>query len=965
MPILNRDILLIQDLSGAFFQCNGDKIEYITPDVVDNGDGTFTWSAPGKAPVTWSSETVVMAGINITVDGSGTPIDPYVVNGYGLADNGDNTYTVTRPDGTTFDIDATISSVVPVDHSATTPFGQTPIGDHDDGDGNVQTLNTPITGFQTNGDGTQDYISEDGTRYCVPECINPTVTTVDDIYTANSDAPFYANVSVNDTPCDEGNTVYKLIEGTQNNAEYVVLGANGEFVAQFEDNTMPLTFLYLAECDNGIFSASSVTINPPPIIGANAVDDSFAGPSGGIPITGSVIGGDAPCSEAGVVTTYELNTSSTDGITIVDAAGNFIFIPFAPSFTGTTTFTYNILCDGVVADTATVTIVVIAASAADDFEIGLFETPTGSYDATVNDSPCTPPAATTYNWNAGLATGFGGSVAGTPDNFTYTPPASFCGTDWIRYDILCDGVVFDTATVFIFVSCANPIGDVDLGTTNTPESIDVSSNDFPCTGGAQTTYHLVTDPTANGGGLSEPLSTCNGAGCPQPGVGNEISSVLITSWDIASGQGIITPSDGWSGEACYEYFIRCTNPVTGDFTDFGPVCNKFVIDPVLPLTRIATTHIAPSSDLFQVCLGGNFDNSTPLQVGDLYRLEVPEIGIDVELIVGQNILVPAGYQNDVGTYAWSSFVNHITTPGTLVMTGANLQIDNICFTFNKYDAAVDAGLYGDGVGGNPTGSDWTFNGTVTGNSIVANTATDTVVKLYDGISVSMTTAYSTGFVDNELHGIRGYYHNNTEILFAGSETWSASQSMDVSDDGFGANTINKPLIQQSTAGVFGVGVHTPGVQNDFAEGRITDIVYPITYVPTNITPPPGATLRIGGYTQVNGQNAVRISRVYKDLSNKTLLTFTLEGRYRNNFTPVGVGASRLVNYYISPTSGAPAPVAPTYTHTFAGGTGSLTHVFPTPHTFPSEGHYLLNTENIHGGAAQNPYENYWVTVYSY
>ena len=122
----------------------------VTPGVlVDNGDGTYTWTDTATTFVidtvdrvlstvvysaatqdftfTWSNgdTTVVdltgllnvyslLGGNNTVVTGNGVSI-PWEVNGYGVADNSDGTFTVTLPDGvTTFLIDTneTVTNIV-------------------------------------------------------------------------------------------------------------------------------------------------------------------------------------------------------------------------------------------------------------------------------------------------------------------------------------------------------------------------------------------------------------------------------------------------------------------------------------------------------------------------------------------------------------------------------------------------------------------------------------------------------------------------------------------------------------------------------------------------------------------------------------------------------------------------------------------------------------------------------------
>lgn len=848
-----------------------------------------------------------------------------------------------------------------------------PFGDvtHRDVAGNEEVISWRADTIPGQGGSDTLVFNWNGQEYRFPICTDcgpRTALALDDVHTATNCEEQFIDLAVNDTPCDGGQSVWKFDPTSLVNLDFVSINAEGHATFRLTDCTMDAVFLYFIECDDGSVYPASVTITAPPVMpGVVCSDDNFAGPKN-LPIEGNVLANDVLCTPP-EVTTAVLNMQSPDGTAVLNPDGSFSWVHGVPPFTGSTSFTYDLLCDGVYQTTCTVNITVLNASANDDFYPGLFETPTGPYDATLNDTPCDAPAVTTYNWSAGTTTAQGGTVTGTPDAITtYTPPLGFCGTDYIQYDLLCDGVVFSQATIYWSIACPNPVSDAYMGELDVPEMVDVSTNDISCGGGTTSTWHLVSNPAANGGGLSEPVQACDGSGCP---VAPIEPLVTITSWNQLTGEATITPTGGWSGTVCFDYFIRCTDPVTGLSFDSDVACVEFEIISVLPVVFIDETQPTADFDDRQICLGGRYDDLTILNAGDIYQLVVPEFGLDVEFIVGQDIYTPSGYQNDVGATTWASLLGAglITPTAAGPMTGATLFGTNTCFTIDKWEFAQFVNLAGDGVGGNPIGSDYTWTGevesTTSAPGMFSGPANDVTPKLYDGVSMSMTSAYSGGFVGGEIHGIRGYYHGNTEILFAPSNTWSASGTMDATDDGF-VTFSSDPMIQQSGSGVYGVQVETIATNDDFAEARIDDVVYPAYAIGTAaITPPPGAVLQTGAYTRNNGQNTIRISRVYKDLSDKTTITFTVETRYRNNFTPTGMGTSRFAEYRISPTSGAPLPGAPTYTHTFGGGTGSLTHIFPTPHTFPSEGHYLFSTVNIHGGVAPQPYENYWVTVYSY
>lgn len=108
-------------------------------------------------------------------------------------------------------------------------------------------------------------------------------------------------------------------------------------------------------------------------------------------------------------------------------------------------------------------------------------------------------AITTFQINTNPGNGSLSGFSSSTGSVTYTPDLNFSGTDSITYDILCDGVVVDTATHTIIVNpyTANAVNDVFATSKNTPITNTVASNDTRCNA-SNTYYTLVPGFSTNG-----------------------------------------------------------------------------------------------------------------------------------------------------------------------------------------------------------------------------------------------------------------------------------------------------------------------------------------------------------------------------------------------------------------------------------------------------------------------------------
>jgi hypothetical protein len=108
-------------------------------------------------------------------------------------------------------------------------------------------------------------------------------------------------------------------------------------------------------------------------------------------------------------------------------------------------------------------------------------------------------ATTTFQIKTNPSNGTLSGVNASTGAATYTPNFGFSGADSFTYDILCDGVVVDTATVSITVNPyeATAVDDVYTTTKNTAISSTVKTNDVACNAG-NTYYSLVPGFVTNG-----------------------------------------------------------------------------------------------------------------------------------------------------------------------------------------------------------------------------------------------------------------------------------------------------------------------------------------------------------------------------------------------------------------------------------------------------------------------------------
>jgi len=143
----------------------------------------------------------------------------------------------------------------------------------------------------------------------------------------------------------------------------------------------------------GGVETDTATVSGPITPIADAVDDNAGTLTSGTATAYDVSGNDVPCN-FGATTTYALVAGSETNCTVTGTGPNFDITPTAP---GAFSFDYNILCDGNVADTATVTGTgaPATADAVNDLPGAKQSGTQFTYDTTVNDTACSV-GTTTY-----------------------------------------------------------------------------------------------------------------------------------------------------------------------------------------------------------------------------------------------------------------------------------------------------------------------------------------------------------------------------------------------------------------------------------------------------------------------------------------------------------------------------------------------------------------------------------------
>ena len=238
--------------------------------------------------------------------------------------------------------------------------------------------------------------------------------------------------------------------------------------------------IHYKTCYNNTTTTDSYTLNVQQVPGcfagivtAIAVDDTFTVSTNTTNNTLNLSTNDTLCNMG--VTSFSIATSPSHG-----SLANFNTLTGAVDYTPTTnyvgsdSFTYNILCDGIIVDTATVTITV--ANVAVVGTISGNNNPVCGSTQTYTFTQTAGDPILTYSWvlptGLSLISGQGTSTI----NVSFANPSS--GSKIITLNTTNPGAQSFNYTVN--VTCGNAVDDIVTTPVNTPVTIVLSANDTSC-----------------------------------------------------------------------------------------------------------------------------------------------------------------------------------------------------------------------------------------------------------------------------------------------------------------------------------------------------------------------------------------------------------------------------------------------------------------------------------------------------
>lgn len=345
----------------------------------------------------------------------------------------------------------------------------------------------------------------------------------------------------------------------------------------------------------------------------------------------------------------------------------------------------------------------------------------------------------------------------------YSAPPGSVGVDLVEY-IICNetGDCSGISTATIFLNC------IDIPTLE---------DDFACTNcGLPITINVLSNDS---GQNLDPSSLT----IIDPPIGG--TAYIDVNYNI-----VYTPYSGFSGEDTITYTVTnfggqggvpepATVTITVSCAGEGEEVTICEPEP-FPVSTIET-QLGCTTDAnkapYNIIIGAHIDyNGTPqaLDNGDLVKLKSSGIGLNVELIVGQNPLLGSGYQNDVGG-TWAALIPYLNA-GTL--DASQLLAGTYTIEFDKKGWADDNGYYN-------------IYDTTTG----AQTQNQALQFNIDTFCTDVSTSQQSAEVSAVIKKVKlNAFEDNAKSGYSrkGGGAWSSADGA-VPSEGCGANCVDDPV----------------------------------------------------------------------------------------------------------------------------------------------------------------------------
>ncbi|QIE59037.1 tandem-95 repeat protein [Rasiella rasia] len=354
-----------------------------------------------------------------------------------------------------------------------------------------------------------------------------TTIAVNDFRDTVVNIPIDGNVLTNDEDMEGDNQVVTTLTVTSDQGVVVNIAPDGSYTyTPPTDYVGGDFFMYSIEDDGNPQATDSATvfirINP---IGQNNTianaDAVFTEQDVAIP--GNVLTNDVDLEGDNQTVTNPGTYNLPGGVLVLNSNGTFVYTP-NPGFTGTDTFTYEIIDDNALpaTDTAVLTITVVGNPAM-NYTFAVDDGYGGNQGATITGNVLDndfDPEGNDQTVDVAISPSNGptnGSVTLNADgSFSYTPTdPNFFGNDSFIYSIFDNGspVATDSATVSIIIAGENlilAVDDINNTYVGFPVSGNVATNDENYDGPIGTeTFTLVSGPTAGGTLTFNPDGTYN------------------------------------------------------------------------------------------------------------------------------------------------------------------------------------------------------------------------------------------------------------------------------------------------------------------------------------------------------------------------------------------------------------------------------------------------------------------------